>query len=227
VSAGLLLWPVLLAQGRRARRRTPRLPEARGQATGTVGRGPLLRLTVIGESPVAGIGVATYEESIAAQLARCLASRGACTVAWTALGENGADVAGVLTRLVPRLAPCDCAVIVLGVNDTTHFTSLARWRERIGRLIVAARANCAGTIVVAGVPPMGRFTALPQPLRWWIGLRAAMLDAELRACAGEHGVLHAEVAALAPQHLARDGYHPSAGGCAAWAERLAVRIGAA
>ncbi len=224
-ASSLLLLPLLILQGRWARLRTPRLPEALGPATGTTGDGPALRLMVIGESPVAGVGVATYEEALAAQLARCLAPRLRRAVQWTALGENGVDAAGVIGRLVPRLSACEIAVLVMGVNDTTHFTALSKWRTRIGQLVVALRAVCAGPIVVAGVPPMGLFTALPQPLRWWIGLRAAILDAELRRCVAGADVVYAEVPALVePQHLAADGYHPSAGGCAAWAKQLAETI---
>lgn len=222
---GVLLLPVLLAQGRRTRRTTERLPEAQGETIGQAGDGePLLRLLVIGESPVAGVGVKTYEEALAAQLARCLSVRLARPVQWRALGENGADAVRVLAHLVPRVrAPCDLALVVLGVNDTTHFTSVRRWRECVRAIVDALRAAGAGEVILAGVPPMGRFTALPQPLRFWIGLRAATLDAELRQVAArEPGVRYVAVPALvAPEHLARDGYHPSAAGCAAWSERLA------
>jgi lysophospholipase L1-like esterase len=224
-ASGLLLLPLLLIQGRRARRDTPRLPEATGSTTGVSGADATFRLSVIGESPVAGVGVATYEEALAAQLARCLAARLGRDVQWTALGENGADAAGVLERLAPRLSQSDAVVICMGVNDTTRFTSLARWRERMARLIGVAQRRCTGTVFVAGVPPMGKFTALPQPLRAWIGLRAALLDAELRRCAPAAGAQHVEVPALLePQHLAPDGYHPSAAGSAAWAEHLAAVI---
>jgi lysophospholipase L1-like esterase len=197
-----------------------------GPSRGTTGSGPPLHLTVIGESPVAGVGVATYEDALAAQLARCLAARLGRTVHWTALGENGADAAGVLARLAPQLEPCDLALLVMGVNDTTHFTRLSTWRDTMRALVAAAGRVCRGPIVVAGVPPMGRFTALPQPLRWWIGLRAAILDVELeRAVAGLPRVQFVAVPPLLePGHLASDGYHPSAGGCAAWAAQLADQI---
>lgn len=225
---GALLFPLLLAQGRRTRRTTERLPEAQGETIGQAGDGePLLRLLVIGESPVAGVGVESYPQALAAQLARCLSARLARPVQWRALGENGADAARVLTHLVPQVrTPCDLALVVLGVNDTTRFTLVSHWRERLQAIVAALRAAGAGEVILAGVPPMGRFTALPQPLRFWIGLRAATLDAELRRVAArEPGVRYAAVPALlAPEHLARDGYHPSAAGCAAWSERLAEAL---
>jgi lysophospholipase L1-like esterase len=220
--SGLLLFPLLYLQGRRARRSVPRLPEAAGDAHGATGEGPALRLVVIGESPVAGVGVATYEEALAAQLARALATQRSCRVHWHALGENGADAAGVLARLAPRVEPCDIAVLVLGVNDTTGFTRLSRWRAQLRALVAALRAKCSGTIVLAGVPPMGRFVGLPWPLRAWLGLRASMLDDEVRRLARSPGLVYAPVPPLLePRHLARDGFHPSAEGCAGWALELA------
>jgi lysophospholipase L1-like esterase len=225
---GLLGFPLLVVQGRWARMRTPRLPEANGATTGTAGEGPVLRLAVIGESPVAGVGVATYEDALAAQLARCLASGLGRKVEWIALGENGADAAGVIGRLLPKLRPCDYALIVMGVNDTTHFTRLSRWRAHMAQLIAGVKRVCTGPVLVAGVPPMHLFTALPQPLRWWIGLRAQILDADLRRVATAADAAYCAVPALLESaHLASDGYHPSAQGCAQWAEHIASACGQA
>jgi|GEM_PF-3316431 len=55
-----LLFPVLLYQGKQARRNTPRLPEAGGSPSGQYGKGtPGKRILVIGESmagdPCAGV----------------------------------------------------------------------------------------------------------------------------------------------------------------------------
>ncbi|WP_236040775.1 hypothetical protein [Marinobacter nauticus] len=52
-----LLFPVLLYQGKRTRRVTPRLPEATGDYAGQYGEGePVFRLLVLGESTAAGVG---------------------------------------------------------------------------------------------------------------------------------------------------------------------------
>lgn len=66
-----LLFPVLLYQGKRARRTTPRLPEAGGAPCGQYGEGaPARRVLVIGESTAAGVGVETHDQGLASQLAR-------------------------------------------------------------------------------------------------------------------------------------------------------------
>ncbi|KAB0649370.1 SGNH/GDSL hydrolase family protein, partial [Burkholderia diffusa] len=53
------LGPLLLMQGRRVRRVTPRLAEAAGPRDGTAGDGPPLRVLVLGDSAAAGVGVAS------------------------------------------------------------------------------------------------------------------------------------------------------------------------
>lgn len=91
----LPLLPLLIAQGRRTRRITPRLPDAAGArngcATGSSADRPLSLLT-LGESPVAGVGVDKHEQAITGCLARALAQRLNRSVAWQAYGRNGATV---------------------------------------------------------------------------------------------------------------------------------------
>ena len=73
------LLPVALAQGLWLRGQVPRLPEASGPREDTVAgaAGMPLRLLLLGESTVAGVGAPTQEQALAAQLARALATRGA------------------------------------------------------------------------------------------------------------------------------------------------------
>lgn len=62
------LAPVLLWQGRNVRRSTLRLPEAAGVRYGQVGRGPALRILLLGDSSAAGVGVSQQEQALAGQL---------------------------------------------------------------------------------------------------------------------------------------------------------------
>ncbi|MCW5893267.1 MAG: hypothetical protein KIT14_22355 [bacterium] len=64
---------------------------------------------------------------------------------------------------------------------------------------------------------------LPQPLRAFLGLRAAAFDAATRALARERGLAVAPaLPPLTPEVFAPDGFHPSARGDAAWADGLAA-----
>jgi lysophospholipase L1-like esterase len=229
IAAPLLPWLVL--QGRRTRRITPRLPEAGGPVQGTAGTAwpePALSLLTIGESPVAGVGVDTHEQAITGQLAQALSQRLQRPVAWQACGRNGVTARQALEQILPGIPqqPVDIALVAFGVNDTTAFHSVARWRRDLRNIVAGLDACCSPRLIVlSGVPPLALFPALPQPLRWVMGLKARTLDAAVR-----------ELAQVLPRTLyvplaidpgaggmmAADGYHPSAAGCTAWAQSLAV-----
>ncbi len=227
----LPLFPLLWLQGIYARSRTPRLPEASGAPTGVIGEGARqLHLLVIGESPVAGVGVDCYEDALPAQIAKSLAQMRGEQVRWIALGSNGADVRQVCsTAQRMQHHGADVVLAVLGVNDTAGLTSRRRWRAGLLALTHSVRVRLRCPIVFAPVPPLSAFTALPQPLRAVMGLRSRLLDRDLeRVVAGLPAVTRADALPLfEPRYLARDGYHPSAEGCRLWGAALAERVNAA
>ncbi|SNS12655.1 Lysophospholipase L1 [Noviherbaspirillum humi] len=229
--AAVPLLPFLMLQGRTARRRIPRLPEADGPTEGIHGTqhgGQPLRLVGIGESTIAGVGVQWQDEAITAQLAAQLSMRFRRSVAWQSLGRNGATLDHGILHLLPALPAChaDIVLIGFGVNDTTSFLSPNRWRDKLTQLLdmVNRRLQPSG-ILLSGVPPVGRFPALPMPLRTVLGLKAATLDNEARLVARRYAnVSHVPLppSILQPHLMASDGFHPSAAGCATWAMRLAA-----
>lgn len=218
----MVSWPL----GLLARRRALRLPEAGGQQEGIVsGRGTLSRLLVVGESPVAGVGVENFHQSIGACVARQLGAGRRASVYWRAMGWNGIRIWELLDRLeAEALPPADQVLVILGVNDTTGLTRRSAWRTGLFRLASLLVAKTGGQIYLASVPPLQHFSAVPQPLRWWLGLRACLLDRDMVNCApGAYCYLPVDVP-IQPALLAPDGYHPSALGCEVWAGRLAAQM---
>lgn len=224
------LLPFLVAQGKRTRRVTPRLPEAGGPTTGLAGAhyaGQALSILTLGESPVAGVGVTTHQEAITGQLAQALAACLRRPVTWRACGKNGVTAREALVQVLPEVPqePVDIALVAFGVNDTTAFRSVAAWRRDLGNVLAALDARCSPQLlIVSGVPPVSRFPALPQPLRWVLGLKADVLDAAVRDLAATLPRAVYVPLSLNPQDsgmMAEDGYHPSAIGCTAWGQVLA------
>lgn len=223
-----LLAPVLVAQGKRVRRTTPRLPEAAGPAVGNVeGRGEPIDVLLLGESTAAGVGAADHQEGLAGQVAARLASATGRPVRWRVLARNGATAAITRDEL---LAPAshllaNLAVIALGVNDTLRLHSSSRWTADLRSLIESVRARCGPIpVVLAAVPPMGRFPALPQPLRGVLGMRAALLDRAAARLAAEMEAVHHVSLALAAgsvdHFFCSDRFHPSPAGYARWGAEL-------
>jgi len=226
----LFLLPVLVAPGRYARRVTPPPPEAGRPSTGIAGdcyRGAALSLLAVGESPVAGVGVDTHHEAITGQLASALALRLRRPVVWRACGKNGVTARAALEQVIPGIPrlPVDIALVAFGVNDATAFRPLARWREDLRAVLAAIYACCAPRVILlSGVPPLARFPALPQPLRWVMGMKAAALDAVASELAWQTPRTTYVPLALDTGDvtmMAHDAYHPSAEGCTAWARLLA------
>ncbi|MDT8910191.1 SGNH/GDSL hydrolase family protein [Amycolatopsis sp. PS_44_ISF1] len=221
----LLVAPLLVVQAVRVRRSTPQLPAAAGPVEGVVGHGAVLRLAVLGESTVDGVGAATHEEALTGQLARQLAERLGRRVQWQAVGRTGANARVVRRDLVPKLKPADLLVIVLGVNDTLELHSAARFRRDLLGVVVAARRRVgpAVPVLVAGVPPMARFPALPRPLRDLLAARSGALDRAAAELIGLPAVDHARMdpALLDEGTFAVDRFHPGPAGYRSWAGALA------
>lgn len=225
-----LFWlslPLLLPQGLWLKRTARRLPPAAGEPRGVVGDGAPLRLLAVGDSIVAGVGVARIGDAMPGQLARALANGGR-RVEWRAHGENGARCRDLVARLgdLGRDA-ADVVFVSVGVNDVTGLTTARSWRMQLAALLGGLRAHSpAAAIVLAGVPPMDRFPALPTPLRQAFGWRAARLDAVARELAKSlPGVHHlATPVPDDPAAFAEDGYHPNAAACAVWAGQIAAAL---
>jgi lysophospholipase L1-like esterase len=224
-----LLFPVLLYQGKQARRTTPRLPEAGGSPCGQYGEGnPARRVLVIGESTAAGVGVETHDQGLASQLAKQIHERTGQTTAWHTFGVNGIRLGTLLQELeTADLPEADVVLLSMGVNDTTGFTPRFRFRQQLRALRRLLAPRYSGPILLLSVPPMHRFTALPSPLRYVMGWRAMQLDRIYqqlaRDASADFGYLNYPTV-TDPDLLASDGYHPSPKGYAFIADAIASCI---
>lgn len=228
-AAALTLAPLVLPLALHTRRTALRLPSAAGPTEGLAGSewpGEPLRLLVLGESTVAGVGVADLQQALPVQLALALAQLHGRPVRWRACGENGITAVQACVRLLPlvRDEPVDLAVLVFGVNDSTRLTSLVRWRQSLA-LMAEALAAGGARVAFTAVPPLRHFTALPWLLRRLLGARAGLLDSQLMRLTARLGSGHCPLdLRFSANYLARDGYHPSALGYRVWAEALAARL---
>ncbi|EPX79253.1 SGNH/GDSL hydrolase family protein [Litoreibacter arenae] len=218
----LALLPVLAAQGWRARKSARLLPEPEGPREGVTGEGALLRLLIIGDSSAAGVGVGTQADAISGRLVSALAQTR--RVDWRLNAVSGATTAQTLQRLTAEeTGPFDMAVTALGVNDVTKGATLRRWlghqREMCDRL--REDFGCAH-VFVSGMPPIGSFPLLPDPLRWVLAEQGRRWDraliAMLEDMEGCHHVKAAE--SLTPEQMSEDGFHPGPQVYRMWAEAV-------
>lgn len=226
----LALAPVLVWQGRRTRATTPRLPEAPGPRAGLAGAGLPLRLLIAGDSAAAGVGIGHQDRALSGRLAALLSPHH--TLSWQLVARTGWATADLLAHL--RAAPAevfDVAVLSLGVNDVTSALRARTWL-RHQRDLVDLLAGRFGVrqVVLTAVPPMQVMHALPQPLRWVLGRRAAHFNHALNWSVRRWpscrlvGLDPSDLPAHRPGVLAADGFHPGETTCQRWAEVLAACI---
>ena len=172
-----------------------------------------LKLLGLGDSVIAGVGLASTELTVTARLADRLNQYLGRAIDWRILGEDGAKISDTQRLLAAtESGSFDWIVVSVGVNDVTGLTSLVRWQQGLLGLISEIRSRSShATVVFLQLPPMGRFEMIPQPLRAVLGIRAAMLRQVLTWIVEAHrGVWMIDPSRLFdPAYMAEDGYHPN------------------
>jgi len=190
-----------------------------------LGNGPLLRLLIAGDSAAAGVGAATQSLALSGQLVAQLSQH--YTVQWTLEAVNGLDTPGLIAHLqnLPQRG-YDVVVLSNGVNDVTALRTPSQWLPLQAKL--AALINTRfdpGLLIHCALPPMHAFTALPQPLRWFMGRWASEMNRRLtlslppaQARRQMHWPFPGE--GVVSEGLASDGFHPGPKAYAVWAQSL-------
>jgi len=226
LAARAVLMPVLLGQAFYLRRTVVTLPEPEGPRMGSTGNGPALRLLIIGDSSAVGLGVSHQRDALLGQTKALLSE--AYTVTYKLQAQSGARTGDVLNWL--QTMPdgrYDYVVTALGVNDVTKLVTMRRFLHNQMALVDGLRARFgARRILVTGLPPVGQFPLLPQPLRWILGRQAARFDRHLRALvdAREDCSFVTIDMALNETNMAADGFHPGPRVYAAWGKEVARLI---
>ena len=176
-----------------------------------------------------GVGVSDHAVGLVGRTAQALSAATGRPITWRLLGRSGASARDLLDEFVEPAAPleADVIVIALGVNDTISLSSVGHWIRSLDALLHSLRRHAqTAPVVLAAVPPMQYFPALPSPLRQVLGLRALVLDrAAVKWVRKSHSVVHvphprgsfADVSAA----FCSDGFHPSAAGYETWGAALA------
>ena len=193
-----------------------------------------LRLVMLGDSTVAGLGAESAEESLVLQTAQRVADGLGRDVQAKGLGVSGARTGDVLNEQIPMIEPdTDIVVIVIGSNDVTHLTMPGRMEELTAAMLRAARERApAATIVLGGIPLFGEARALDEPLRSIVdGYAGVLRTRQQRAVADLDDVTFVNIAEEAsprfvgvPDAMSRDQFHPGAPGYGFWADALSAGI---
>ena len=162
------------------------------------------------------------------QLIRALA--GAYTVDYRLEARTGATTAEAIDGLARQgTETVDAVVTALGVNDLTAGRHLSAWRDDQKRLIDFLRTRMQPRVIMlSSLPPVHRFPALPEPLRWYLGVGARAYNASLEELARREGAIFLPLNfSMDVSLMATDGFHPGRGIYQGWARRAAEGLQAA
>ncbi|WP_163370085.1 SGNH/GDSL hydrolase family protein [Endozoicomonas acroporae] len=217
----LLLLSIAICQGFHLKRSALRLPEASGERLQA--RGSDFSIVHVGESPVAGVGVAEIRQGLTHQVIRNLTQDRGVEFDWEILAKNGARVFDSLTFEATIKEP-DLLIISFGVNDTTRFTSGSEFNKHM-QACVHRFASDNTRVFITSIPKINRFPLIPAPLSWLLGAKAYLLDRQLQKLCQQEGwtYIHSDTNPDASL-MAEDGYHPNESGCQVWGGIIADRI---
>ncbi len=218
----IALGPLLFPQSRVVLSHLPTLPEATGLRYGKIAGPDPLRLLVFGDSTAAGVGAKTQSEALAGVLSRELHERLDRGVTWQVHARSGVTSGELRSFFLPVATTehYDVIFLSIGVNDVMHLRRKRQFAHDLTQILDELRtASPEAWIIVPGVPRMERFDSLPDPLGSILGARAHRINRGARqVIEGRYRVVHTKPWPIGtPGFFAKDDFHPSAVGYAAWA----------
>ena len=218
-----VLAPLLFPQSRVVLSHLPVLDEAQGKWKGTIEGPDPVRLLVFGDSTAAGVGVDEQADGLAVAVATEVATRLGRGVTWKVIARSGATTGELRTFFLPRArrGSWDLIVLSTGVNDVMHLRRKGQFASDLGFILDGLHESSPDAIILLpGIPRMDRFDSLPDPLSTILGARAHRLNVGARDVVKHRRyVVHTKPWPIGtPGFFARDDFHPSKIGYAAWAK---------
>lgn len=224
-AAILPLAPFLYLQGRITRWKVGLLPDAEDPA-GTAGSGnETVKLLVLGESTVAGLGARTHELALGGQFAFGINERTGKAVDWTVVGRNGVTARRTIDELLPLVPKEKFDYILLGIggNDVMKLSSPKKWRRDMLELLGLVRAsNPEAAIFISNCPMIIHSPVIPQPIKGILWRLSRMHNANILEFTNgmDRVYYYPQPADVDFNGFWADGIHPSEQGYRDWAAAM-------
>ena len=226
-----VFFPLLWFQGMKLKREVPRLPTPLDRPFGIFkGKGKdkdkEFNILGLGESPMAGVGIAKHALTLTGLTAVRLNKLLGCTVNWKILAESGLSMKN-LNKLIREQSDknADLVLVSMGGNDVFQLTPPRIWKKNINTCVKLLFQNDKKPLILfSPVPPVGRFPAIPNPLKiafgFWEFLLQASLDQTINSM--ENAYLLDVRFPDGKEYYLEDGIHPSPQAYETWSEKLAI-----
>lgn len=218
--------PFLYLQGQYIRRKIGVLPDAQGERRGKTGNfNRSVKMLVIGESTVAGLGARTHETALAGQFAKFLSGKLGKTIEWYVIGKNGVTAKRTIELLVPQIPEdekFDFILLGVGGNDVLKLSSPRKWRRDATRLIAIMREKYPESVIfMTNAPAVHLSPVLPQPVKFILGNLSALHDKNSREFLPKmKNVYYFHRPDEITEGFFADGIHPSEKGYTDWSKRM-------
>ena len=221
-----LFFPLLWLQGIYLKKVALRLPTPTDNLFGVIGEGNgTLGILGIGESPMAGVGISKNSETLTVLTSLRLNKLIGLKVNWRILAQSGLTIKN-LNQLIIEKSPKDADIIIIGIggNDVFNLTSPWIWVKHLDSCVkYFLKDGKTPIILFSAVPCVGRFPAIPKPLRFAFGYWEFLLQKSLILFVNskENVNLLCERFPDGEEYFLEDGIHPSNLAYKLWSEKLA------
>ena len=211
----------------RLKREVPRLPLPGDSPFGICkGKDKEFKILGLGESPMAGVGIAKHSLTLTGLTAVKLNKLLGCSVKWEILAESGLSLKNLNKLIGEQLGKNSNLVLVsMGGNDVFQLTPPWVWKNNINACVkLLFEKENKPLILFSPVPPVGRFPAIPNPLRITFSFWGLLLQASLAQTINsmDNAYLLDERFPEGKEYYLEDGIHPSPLAYDPWSEKLAI-----
>ena len=222
-----VFFPLLWFQGMRLKRKVLRFSTPSDLPYGICkGKNKEFSILGLGESPMAGVGIAKHTLTLTGLTAGRLNKLLGYSVKWKILAQNGLTLNN-LNKLICEQSDesVDLVLVSIGGNDVFQLTPPWIWKKNIDKCVkLIFQKNEKPVILFSPVPPVGRFPAIPSPLRIAFSLWEFLLQGCLAQVINsmDNTYLLDERYPDGKKYYLEDGIHPSRLAYTAWSEKLAI-----
>ncbi|GAA1224338.1 hypothetical protein GCM10009655_24120 [Rhodoglobus aureus] len=136
------------------------------------------RILFIGDAAASGYGVLNHGLAVVSQTARYVARERDTGCSWTTITNAELTMSRAVAELKNPSTDVDVVVIILGAPDVLLGTTATEWSTRLRQLVARVRQgpNAECPVVVAAIPPMYRFRAMPRFVQRILALQIHRLN---------------------------------------------------
>ncbi len=221
-----IFFPILWIQGIYLRKNALRLTTPIDDEFGKIeGGNESISVLGIGESPMAGVGISKNSKTLTALASEELSKLTKSSVNWRILAQSGLTLYE-LNKFVSKKSPSnvDLIFVAIGGNDIFNLTAPWIWLNHLEICVKYFFKNEESPIILfSAVPCVGRFPAIPNPLRLFFGYWELILQNSLKLFVSKkkNVYLLKERFPDGREYFLEDGIHPSMLAYNLWSKKLA------